>query len=84
MSLQDNEEYLAIAEAIKGLVSEFRFVEHFIISPTDAEESELPFQLDDLTGEQFLDVEGYRVYVHEDCPNGRLGACVPESKVGLA
>lgn len=84
MSIQDNEDYKILSEAILEMAEEYKFVGHFIINPRDAEDSNFTMEMDDLTGEQYLDVEGYRVYLHEDCPPGQIGACVPETTVGLA
>lgn len=69
-------DYEAIAHTIKELIEELGEPDHFIINPVDAEEAELRPHMDDLTGDTFYEVSGYKLFPNEDCPSGRLGACV--------
>lgn len=77
-------DYASIAEAIKELVQDLGPVDHFIICPEDAREAFLKEHMDDLSGEVYYEVEGYKLYPSDECPAGLLGACVPDKPIGLS
>lgn len=73
-----NSDYEALAEAIRDLVEDLSEATHFIVNPADVEGIDLAKQLDDETGDPYLVIEGFRVFVDEECPPGLIGACVPD------
>lgn len=71
------ESYDSIAEAIRDMLVEFPDSTHFLINPEDAGDMDVPEQVDDLTGAVCYVVDGYKVFVSEECPPGTIGAHNP-------
>lgn len=74
-----NSDYEALAEAIRELLQDLdATTTHFIVNPADVEGIDMAKQIDDETGDPYLIVEGFQVFIDEECPPGLLGACVPD------
>lgn len=74
-----NSDYEALAEGIRELLKDLdETTTHFIVNPADVEGIDTPKQVDDETGAPYLVIEGFQVFIDESCPQGLIGACVPD------
>ncbi len=84
MTMAGESDYEDMADTVHELVAEYPFITHFVINPLDAIRANKPILAEEESGDLYFEIDGYRVYLEETCPTGKLGACVPDNKLGQA